>query len=157
MHKVNNILLASHGTVGARAAEQTVFDLCSSNTSITHLYVVPDLWRHMLADDWLNNQITQEQFGQYLESELQQEAEQNISRVHKTIENLDANYKYKLVFGDPEKCLLQASEEDDFNMVFTGSPRPRRVPGLRSRMIMNSFPSKLTSKHIQVPYPHLNN
>ncbi len=155
MHKINNILLASHGTVGACAAEQAAFKLCSSNTCVTHLYVIPDLWRHILADDWLNNQKTQERFSRYLEYKLQQEAEENISRVNIQIENLDAKYQYKIFFGDPQKCLLHICSDDKFDAVITGSPRPMFKSGLRSRMMTKSLARKLTTPHIQIPYPRV--
>ena len=152
---INNILLASHGTVGACAAEQATFDLCSSSTCITHLYVVPNLWRHILADDWLNNQITQERFGHYLESELQQEAEKNISRVNIQVENLGARYKHKIFFGDPQKCLLYSCSEGNFDIVITGSPRPKFKSGLRSRMMTKSLARNITFPHLQIPYPRV--
>ena len=155
MYKFNNILLASHGTIGACAAEQAAFNLCSSNTCVTHLYVIPDLWRHILADDWLNNQITQERFGHYLEFELQQKAEENIYRVNTQIKNLGAQYKYKLFFGNPQKCLLSACNDNNFDVVITGSPRPKFKSGLRSRMMTKSLSRKLSSPYIQIPYPRV--
>ena len=81
-----NILLASHGTIGAQAAEQKVFEMCASNAHITHLLVVPEFWKDMLGDDWLNNSVTRIQFEDYLETELGQEVDQHIDRVHSRLE-----------------------------------------------------------------------
>ena len=71
------ILLASHGTDGAKAAETQALDLCarqSPKPSIHHLLVVPDFWKGMMGDDWLNNAVTQIRFGKYVENQLANEA-----------------------------------------------------------------------------------
>jgi hypothetical protein len=40
-----NILCASHGTDGARAAEAAALELCGTGTALHHLIVVPDFWK----------------------------------------------------------------------------------------------------------------
>lgn len=55
MRHAQVILLASHGTPGARAAERAAFDLCAADGRLCHLVIVPDFWKGMLGDDWLNN------------------------------------------------------------------------------------------------------
>ncbi|HDZ79452.1 MAG TPA: universal stress protein, partial [Gammaproteobacteria bacterium] len=55
MNSLNHVLLASHGTVGAQAAEQMAIRMCSSGAKLHHLIVVPSLWKGMTGDDWLNN------------------------------------------------------------------------------------------------------
>lgn len=54
------ILCASHGTEGARAAEDQALGFCHSDVTLHHLIVVPDFWKGMMGDDWLNNAATQE-------------------------------------------------------------------------------------------------
>jgi hypothetical protein len=68
------VLVASHGTDGARAAETLALASCAPGATLHHLYVVPDLWRGMMGDDWLNNVRTRIRFGDYLEGELASEA-----------------------------------------------------------------------------------
>jgi len=48
MLKPKRILLASHGTEGARAAEKMAFSLCQKQTALHHLVVVPDFWKGMM-------------------------------------------------------------------------------------------------------------
>ena len=147
------VLLASHGSIGARAAEQALFDMSLVDLEVVHLYVVPELWKHMLGDDWLNNQITQERFGNYLETELADEAEVTKSRVESTLLKRDAKYKSLFVFGDPKICLLNVCEEYDFDLVITGSPRPNYISGLNSRMLTNSIKKNLHTTLLQIPHP----
>ena len=71
--KLKNVLLASHGTDGAKAAERMAFDICEKGTKLHHLVVVDTLWQGMTGDDWLNNGGMRDKFRRYLENELGQE------------------------------------------------------------------------------------
>ena len=150
----HRILLASHGTEGAKAAEQAVLDMCFEDTVVTHLYVIPDFWKHMLGDDWLNNQIIQERFGKYLETELQKEANDTISRVQNQLKSIDVKHNCLLLFGKPQECLLDACSMYKFDFIVTGSQRPKLQHGLRSRMTTKKLAEKLSVSHIQIPYPN---
>ena len=73
MRPARAILLASHGTPGARAAERVALDLCAPGGRLHHLVVVPDFWKGMLGDDWLNNAAVHVRFGRYVENQLERE------------------------------------------------------------------------------------
>lgn len=147
-------LLASHGTIGAKAAEQKTFDICDTNSQVTHLVVVPEFWKGMLGDDWLNNSSTRIQFGHYLESLLEEEVDQNISRVREQFNHLDIQYTAKVVMGNPEECLLKIFNEFVFDAVVIGSQRPKNMQGLYSRMLSNTVTHKISAKLIQVSHPN---
>jgi len=149
-----NILLASHGTIGAQAAEQKVFEMCVSNARIMHLLVVPEFWKDMLGDDWLNNSVTRIQFEFYLETKLGQEVDQHIDRVHSRLEKLGICSTHKIVFGDPEKCLINTCDLSEFDLVIMGSPRPKGIAGLRSRMATKLTARRLTIPLLAVPHPN---
>src|SRR5210317_489096 len=102
-----SILLASHGTVGAQAAEEAVLNACRKNAHITHLIVIPEFWKHILGDDWLNNDCTRNKFCNYLETELENEVNFNISRVYKRFKSLGIPYTKKIIVGEPDKSLVQ--------------------------------------------------
>ena len=148
------ILLASHGTVGAQAAEQKTFKLCNTSTHITHLIVVPEFWKDMLGDDWLNNSKTRIRFGDYLESELEKEVDQTIKRVQEKADSLGIRYTSKVTLGDPEKCLLDINTELEFDLVVVGSKRPKALSGLHSRMLSNLVSQHLSTKLLSVPHPN---
>ena len=147
------VLLASHGSTGARAAEQALLNMHLKDVEVIHLYVVPELWKHMTGDDWLSNQITQERFCNYLESELVNEAEITISRIEATLLECNAKYKSLFMFGDPKNCLQNVCEEHDFDLIVTGSPRPKFISGLHSRMMTDSIKKNLSTALLQIPYP----
>ena len=133
MNSINHILLASHGTEGAQAAEQMALHMCSSGARIHHLIIVPSLWKGMTGDDWLNKGSTRDTYRRYLESELGREVDEHCERVSQTAEQHEVKYSNEIVVGEPEECLINSSKKDSFDLVVMGSPRPKGVKGLRSR------------------------
>ena len=133
------------------------FNLRLDKIEVTHLYVVPDLWKHMLGDDWLNNEITRERFSTYLESELAQEIDETIYRIQNNLSVFNTKVEHKVVIGNPIKELISTCQEDDYQLVITGSARPKTMSGLKSRMIGKRIAQKLPMKYLQVPHPHVYN
>lgn len=155
MNTVHNILLASHGTDGAKAAEKMAFEMCDKGARVHHLVVVPNLWKGMTGDDWLNNGSTRDTFCRYLEDQLSQEVDENCQRVSEQAKQYGVDYSKEVVVGEPEVCLLEACKKDNFDMVIMGSPRPKGKEGLRSRMSPEPLTrAELAAKLLIVPYPH---
>lgn len=149
-----HILLASHGTDGAIAAENKALSLCEEGATLHHLLVVPTLWKGMTGDDWLNNGSTRDVFRRYLESELGKEVDEHCARIRDEAKNRSITYNNELVVGEPDECLLKSCEDHDFDLVIMGSPRPKGKDGLRSRMSIESITRSLTIPLIIVPYPY---
>src|SRR3989344_8709381 len=99
-----HILLASHGTEGARAAEKLAYSFCGPGTTLHHLIVVPDFWKGMQGDDWLNNASTRATFGRYVESQLEQEIRVHIKRMQRETARRKIRYDYEIVQGKPTVC-----------------------------------------------------
>lgn len=155
MIKANHVLLASHGTEGAQAAERmAIQEYCAAGAMLHHLFVVPSFWRDMTGDDWLNNGSTRDVYRRYLESELGKEADQCIERVKSLALANGLEYQSELMLGEPRECLLNAVEQQAFDLIVVGSSRPRHIPGLRSRMLTSSLSRLLQDKMIVAPYPH---
>lgn len=153
MMSTNNILLASHGTDGAQAAEQMAISLCNKGGKIHHLVVVPTLWEGMTGDDWLNNGSTRNTFRRYLESELEKEVVEHCERVSKQAKEHDLEYTNEVIIGEPEECLLNVSKKQNYDLIVMGAPRPKGVSGLRSRMSTDTVARALTTPVMIAPYP----
>ena len=132
----SRVLLASHGTTGARAAEVEALANCAPGATLYHLYVVPDLWRGMMGDDWLNNVRTRIRFGDYLEGELASEADACLERVAAACNEAGLVHQPMLRQGEPSSCLLEAVAETACDLVVIGMPRPKSEEGLRSRLTL---------------------
>ena len=153
MEALNRVLLASHGTEGARAAEQKALQMCRAGSRIDHLYIVPEFWKGMTGDDWLNNGSTRDRFCDYLETELEDEARDHVLRLQKEATAKAITYSAKVMVGRPEKCLIEASQQAEYDLIVMGSPRPRKKQGLRCRMTTEPLLRALSSPLLIVPYP----
>jgi len=154
--RVNHILLASHGSIGGRAAEKAAIELARENEAeLSLLYIVPDFWRGMRGDDWLNNAITQEAFGNYLESQLLNEARQETRRIASMARQAGVEIEIHAMFGKPTECLLEAVRKIKPDLVVIGSPRPKGMPGYRSRIYLETVTRALPCPLLILPHPLL--
>ncbi|NQU60558.1 MAG: universal stress protein [Rhodospirillales bacterium] len=152
--KLKKIILASHGTPGAKAAEDLAFDLCRENgASLYHLLVVPDFWKGMMGDDWLNNAVTQIRFGNYVENQLVRETADEVERLSKRAKKAGIAYKDDVRLGKPAACLIDACEKGGFDLCVIGSPRPKGAEGYRSRMDLEHLTRSLKTRLLIVPHP----
>jgi nucleotide-binding universal stress UspA family protein len=153
MLQPQRILLASHGTPGARAAESAALLLAKPGATLFHLTVVPDFWRGMMGDDWLNNVTTREAYCSHLEKELGREIERYRQELEPKVLATGAIYRARIVLGKPAECLLAHAAETDPQIVVIGSPRGRSMPGLSSRMQMELLIRRLAAPLLVVPHP----
>ena len=153
MH-IGKIILASHGTAGARAAEDVALALCAENgATLLHLLVVPDFWKGMMGDDWLNNAVTRIRFGDYVENQLAGDAAGEIDRLAKAAALLGVTYSHDIRLGRPADCLAEACAAGAFDLAVIGSPRPKGTPGYRSRMTLASLVRSLNVRLMIIPPP----
>lgn len=148
------ILLASHGTAGALAADEAALGLCGgAGVSLFHLTIVPDLWRGMMGDDWLNNATTRDVYCKHVESELGREIEAHRQALEPRVASRGVSYRSRVMLGKPAQCVLAFAGEVNPDVVVIGSPRPRGTAGLRSRMDVEKLVAGLRASLLIVPYP----
>lgn len=153
MKPVNRILLASHGTEGAMAAERMAFRICAKGAKLHHLIVVPTLWQGMTGDDWLNNGSTRDRFRRYLESELGREVDGHCDRVSRCARENELEYSSEILLGEPDECLINSCRKQEYDLVVMGSPRPKGKKGLRCRMKTEPLVRTLGAPLLIAPYP----
>jgi nucleotide-binding universal stress UspA family protein len=153
MMNPKRILCASHGTDGARAAEYQALRFCHNDVSLHHLIVVPEFWKGMMGDDWLNNAASRERFGQYLENQIGSEVTGVVERLAKATKERGADFSYESRLGKPAECLVEISQRMDFDLVIIGSPRPKGVKGYRSSMDTQVLLQRLGVPLLIVPHP----
>jgi nucleotide-binding universal stress UspA family protein len=156
MYNYNNILLASHGTEGAQAAAHEAVRLASANelARVHQLVVVPDLWKGMTGDDWLNNGITRDRFTSYLEDTLEQEVKEHVEVTQALMLANKVPYSVEVQVGKPEEVLIATADKGEYDVIVMGSPRRKGDKGLRSRMKLDILLQALSVPLIIVPYPH---
>ncbi len=147
------ILLASHGTAGARAAESAALAAADGGARLHHLVVVPDFWKGMLGDDWLNNAAVHIRFGHYVENELMREIAELVARLESTATSRGLIYSHEFRLGRPTDCLIEVAAANRYDLVVIGSRRPKGRPGYRSRMAVETLSKSLTAPLLVVPHP----
>ena len=147
------VLLASHGTPGGRAAEKAAFDLCEGHGRVHQLTVVPDFWKGMLGDDWLNNAAVHVRFGRYVESQLEREIAEHVAQTEAEARRRGFGYSCEIRLGKPAECLVAAAGAGSYDIVVVGSPRPRGMPGYRSRLAVETLIKALKVPLVVVPHP----
>ena len=153
MPEYSRIVLASHGTPGAQAAERVALSLCARGASLAQLVVVPDFWKGMMGDDWLNNASTRETYGKHVEHQIEVEIAVQVERVRAQALQLGLRYQCRTVLGKPAECLLAYSRELAPELVVIGAPRPKGAAGLRSRMHLDTLVKALAAPLLIVPHP----
>lgn len=153
MKAAHAILLASHGTPGARAAESAAFDLCAPEGRLHHLVVVPDFWKGMLGDDWLNNAAVHIRFGRYVENQLEREIAEHASAVETEAKRRGLRYSSEIQLGKPAETLIAVATSGEYDLVVVGSPRPKGMPGYRSRLAVEAIVKALKTPLLVVPHP----
>jgi nucleotide-binding universal stress UspA family protein len=154
MMKIARIILASHGTPGARAAEDAALALAHEHgAALHHLLVVPDFWKGMMGDDWLNNAVTQIRFGNYVENQLAREAAAESDRLARAAEEKSLAHTFVTKLGKPADCLVAECAHGDFDMAVVGSPRPKGAPGYRSRLALEPLVRALNARLMIIPHP----
>ena len=145
-------LLASHGSLGAKAAEKVAIASCKSGDQLDHLYVIPSWWADMTGDDWLNNGASRNSYRHYLERELEKESLSVINRIRDKCEKKKISYKSILLVGNCEQLLQKYA--DNYSKVFVGSCRPKTIEGLNDKMLTNKVLNKLKDQLEIIQFPH---
>ena len=153
MPKANRVLIASHGTPGARAAERAALELAAPAATIFHLVVVPDFWKGMMGDDWLNNASTRAAYGRHVESQLAREIEEHRLSLEREVRAGGRHYEMKVVLGKPDAALIDYAAAVQPDLVVIGAPRPPGAPGLRSRMRAEKLAGALDAPLLVIPHP----
>ena len=128
-------------------------ELAAPGARLSQLVVVPDFWKGMMGDDWLNNAATREQYGRHVEHQLEREVEAEIARLREQAAALGLLYERRVVVGKPAECLIEAATMLKPDLVVIGSPRPPGARGLRSRMQMEKLVRGLAALLLVVSHP----
>lgn len=153
MTQFQRILLASHGTPGAQAAEAAAFALAAPGAQIDLLTIVPEFWKGMLGDDWLNNAAAHIRFGRYVENQLEREIAEHAGGLARASRERGLGFEWEFRLGRPADCVLAVAAEHPFDLVVIGSPRPKGAPGFRSRLDLETLVRGLKVPLYVAPHP----
>jgi len=73
--------------------------LAAPSARLSQLVVVPDFWKGMMGDDWLNNSSTRDAYGRHVEQQLEHEIEAEVARVRGHAAESGLRYERRVVLG----------------------------------------------------------
>lgn len=127
------ILLATHGTDGAKKAEDFVLKYLQNSKDVT-LYILSIInqdWQFMMGDDWLNTSATRNKFARYVESEINNEIDMLWKRLKEKFIYPQVEYIRRV--GSLEEALKNTAREKEVDLIIIGSRQKKRSPGFKAR------------------------
>ncbi|HEB50650.1 MAG TPA: hypothetical protein ENI89_08585 [Desulfobulbus sp.] len=128
MSMFQSLLLCTHGTAGARQAEQLVFaTLCAAapDIRITVLTIIDRDWQDMTGDDWLNSSKTHAAFLDHVQQQVQEENEEDWQRIRRTYPAAAAA-TFVSVVGPIEETMAVEAEKRGCDLIVIGPHRKSR-------------------------------
>ncbi len=134
------ILVATHGTSGAQAAEDLAAELASTfSASMCCLHVIHENWQWMTGDDWLNTSASRNQFARHVESELAREAATIMERVSEKASIKSIPVMTIKRVGNPATVIPIVAKEMGADLVVVGSRQNRPDIGFKARIAWTDF------------------
>lgn len=131
-----HLLLCTHGSAGARLAEDLVCtDLVARNPDleVTVLTVVNEDWRHMTGDDWLNTSSVRKTFLDHVDDTLAREIEEEWQRLRETHPAAEA-FTYRKTMGPVAATIARCARDLGCDLIVMGPFQKKHTRGLKARM-----------------------
>ncbi|BDQ37165.1 hypothetical protein SYK_15250 [Pseudodesulfovibrio nedwellii] len=142
---MKHILLATHGTPGARKAEKLARQWADQyGAKVTVLSIINEAWGDMTCDDWLNTSTTRNVFGSYVASEIAKEIDTVWDRLRTDFDGVELDFLSK--GGKLDNVLAEAAVKIEADVAIMGAWQKEQAPGFRDR-----FENKRL--HPQMPCP----
>lgn len=142
---MKHILLATHGTPGARKAEALAKQWAEAyGAKVTVLSIINEAWGDMTCDDWLNTSTTRNRFGSYVAGEIASEIQAVWDRVKQDFEGIELDFISES--GTLDNALAAAASKVNPDVVIMGAWQKVQAPGFRDRF-------KNKHLHPQMQYP----
>ncbi len=126
------ILLATHGTPGARRAEALAADWAhASGAALVVLSIFNEDWKHMTGDDWLNTSATRNIFGDYVMAQVNAEMDRLTGRLRTDFAGL--NVRYLRASGSIARVLAETAAHERADVIIMGAYQKKQAPGFRAR------------------------
>jgi len=141
----DSLLLCTHGTEGARRAEELVFtELVQHNPElkVTVLTIIDQDWQAMTGDDWLNSSKTHATFLDYVQAQMARENQADWQRLQQCFPAAEQAAFVSRV-GAIEETIARQAAVGGHDLIVLGPQRKTRrlfnldmEKGLRNRIDM---------------------
>jgi nucleotide-binding universal stress UspA family protein len=137
---IRKILIATHGTEGAVAAEQSALDLARTLGAELHaLYVIHKGWGSLVGIEWLHSSETRMDFFRYTEAELYRMADAALVKFRDRAAACGLNVTTSVRVGDPADIIVSESREQGADLIVLGDVGNGRSEEYRARISIHKL------------------
>ncbi len=127
------ILVATHGTEGARAAEAYALELARDSGAEVHaLYVIHKGWGSLVGIEWLHSSEKRMEFYRYAESELFRRAEEVLGAARRAAADIYVTPHTRV--GEPTEIIAETAEELGVDLIVLGPSGGARSEEYQARV-----------------------
>ena len=115
------ILVATHGTEGAKKAETCGIELSKTFcTELYGLYVIPSSWAEIAGIEWLHSSKVRMEFYKHMETELNRRAKEVIDEFTRKALNYQITVIPLVKVGKPELIIIDESKKNNIDLLILG-------------------------------------
>lgn len=141
------ILIATHGTNGAKKAEELALEIaCQNEAELFALYVINSNWSSLTGIEWLNASHTRMKFYRHLETELYKKAEKTLGDINNLAVKRGVKINNIISVGVPEDVLVDECLKNQIDLLVLG----RKAKGERAEY-KYSLQLKKIKNHVSCP------
>ncbi len=123
------ILIATHGTTGAKKAEQLAIEIASQHGSeLFAMYVINSNWSSLTGIEWLNASHTRMKFYNHMEKDFYQKAKQVLEDINRAASQKQVKINNIISVGIPEEAIIEECAKNHIELLVLG----RGVKGERA-------------------------
>ena len=137
----NKILIATHGTKGARKAELYAIRLARAfDAELLGLYVIHKGWSSLVGIEWLHASHVRMEFYRYAESQFHQRANQVLDELRSRTEGIKIVTSVRV--GEPTDVIAEEAEKNQAEIIVVGTDSSERSEEYRARISIKKLIKK---------------
>jgi nucleotide-binding universal stress UspA family protein len=135
---VKKILVATHGTTGAKEAEICAIGLAKALGAELHgLYVIHKDWGSLVGIEWLHASHVRMEFYRYAESQLASRAEEVLNAFAERADGTEVTTAVKV--GDPAEVIAEEAGDSDADFIVIGGKSDVRSEEYNARISLKKL------------------
>lgn len=132
------ILVATHGTEGAKKAELYAVELARAFGAELHgLYVIHKDWGSLVGIEWLHSSERRMEFYRYAESQFNIRAEEVLKAFAARAEGLEVATAIKV--GDPAEVIAEEAKDRQIDLIVIGGNSDVRSEEYKARISLKKL------------------
>lgn len=138
MAMFKKILVATHGTKGAKRAEQHAIDLAGAFGAELHgLYVIHKGWGSLVGIEWLHSSEKRMEFYKYAETEFYRRADEVLGAFRELAKGMKVTTAIKV--GEPEDAIADEAKSAGADIIVIGAGSNERSEEYKAKVSLKKL------------------